>query len=84
MKQLSGFLSIDIKDVLHGAVLAFIVVIATALMPVLSSGTLPTLAVLQSAGSSGLAAGIAYLFKAFLTNPNGDLGSGTTTSALQG
>jgi len=68
---MSNFLKINVADIIKGFIVAGFAAIGTALMPLLESGVLPTLAQLQSAGIIGLTAGIAYLLKNLLTNSDG-------------
>lgn len=69
----SKIFNINLKDLLKGFIIAAIAAIGTALMPLLESGTLPTLAQLQAAGIVALTAGLAYLLKNFLTNSKDQL-----------
>jgi hypothetical protein len=68
MKSL--FLSLNLNDLLKGFIVAAFAAIGTAILPLLESGTLPTLANLGAAGIAGLTAGLAYLAKNFLSNSN--------------
>ena len=66
MKSL--FLSLNIDDLLKGAIVAAFASIGMIIIPALDAGTLPTLVMLKAAGIAGLASGSAYLLKNFLSN----------------
>jgi hypothetical protein len=68
MKSL--FLSLNLNDLLKGMIVAAFTAIGMAIIPALEAGALPTMAMLGSAGIAGLAAGLAYLLKNFLSNSN--------------
>ena len=69
----SSFLSITSKDVLKGFVVAVLTSIATAVIPVLQTGTPPRLDQLHAVAVAGVAAGVAYLLKNFFTNSEDQL-----------
>lgn len=69
----ADFLTLKIADIGKGFVVAAFAAIGIALLPILQSGSLPTLVNLQAAGTAGLAAGIAYLIKNYFTNSNNRL-----------
>ena len=64
----SSFLKLNIGDLVRGVIVAGLAAIGTALLPLLQSGALPTLANLEAAGITGLTAGLAYLAKNLLSN----------------
>jgi hypothetical protein len=64
----SIFLSLNLNDLMKGCIVAIFAAVGMAIIPSLEAGTLPTLVMLQSAGVTGLAAGLAYLLKNFLSN----------------
>jgi hypothetical protein len=70
---MSDLFKINLLDLGKGLLVAAIAAIGTALLPILESGALPTLANLQAAGIAGLTAGIAYLLKNLFTNSSGTL-----------
>lgn len=69
----SSFLNLNIQDLLKGFVVAGLTAIGTVLLPSLESGLFPDLALLKTAGITGLTAGIAYLLKNLFTNSNDKL-----------
>jgi VIT1/CCC1 family predicted Fe2+/Mn2+ transporter len=72
MKQ-SVFGTLGTRDLVNGLVVAFLSSFLTGLVATLEAGTLPTLAQLKSSLLVGLAAGVSYLLKNFLTNSQGQL-----------
>jgi hypothetical protein len=71
--NLAKFGTLNLTDIIKGFVVAVITAVLTAVIPLLQSGTFPTLAQLKTMGLAGLAAGIAYLIKNMLTNSNDEL-----------
>jgi hypothetical protein len=69
----SALFSINLKDVGKGALIAAGTTVLGTLYPMLQSGTLPTVAQLQTMGIAGVAAGVAYLTKNFFTNSDNQL-----------
>lgn len=69
----TAFLNLSKDDLLKGIVLVIFTSIGMTILPTLESGALPTLANLQAAGISGVAAGLAYIVKNLLTNSNNKL-----------
>ena len=68
----SSFLSLNWMDLLKGLLVAVIGAILTAVYQALQAGTMTfTWAFFQPILLTGLAAGIAYLIKNFLTNSQG-------------
>jgi hypothetical protein len=70
---MSNFLKLNWADIGKGILVAVLAAIGTVLLPVLESGVLPTLAILQAAGITGLTAGLAYLVKNIITNSSGEI-----------
>ena len=70
---MSGFFKLNLQDIIKGFAVAALAAIGTALLPVLDSGTLPTLAQLATAGAAGLTAGLAYIIKNLFTNSDGEI-----------
>lgn len=66
----SPFASLGKSDFLKSIIVAVLAAFLTALSPILDSGALPTMEHLKGAGIAGLAAGVGYLLKNFLTNSN--------------
>lgn len=66
------FLSIGMKDIGKGFILAVLTVIVTGLYTCLNQvpPVLPDLAMLKHLGMTGLVAGVAYLIKNYFTNSN--------------
>jgi hypothetical protein len=64
----SDLFKLDWKDIGRGFLIAVISSAITSLYATISSGSLPTLAELQTAGLVGLGAGLAYIIKNVLTN----------------
>jgi hypothetical protein len=71
----SDFGKLNLRDLLHGFIVAVITSVITGAYTALSSGTLPTLTDLQAIGLVGLGAGLAYIGKQLTTNSDGNVGS---------
>ena len=71
---MSAFGTLNWKDLGKGALVAAIGAILGAISPALAAGGI-TVAVLQAAGGTGLAAGLAYLSKNLITNSDGNIGT---------
>lgn len=69
----SPFGKLNLRDLINGLVVAFLTASLTALVQVLDSGVLPTLAELKSAGLAGVVASLAYLLKNLVTNSQGEM-----------
>lgn len=67
---MSQFFNLNLKDLLKGGIVAFISAVVTAIVPVIESGTLPTMEQLKAAGWMALTAGVSYLLKNLFTNSN--------------
>ena len=72
----SSFLKLNLFDIVKGFVVAALTVIVGNIVPVLQSGTLPSIQALGQWGIAGLAAGLAYLLKNLFTNSSGSLLNG--------
>lgn len=70
---MSNLFSLNWGDVGKGMLMAFLTTVLGALYTVIQSGTFPTLEQLGTMGMAGLAAGIAYLMKNFVTNSQNKL-----------
>ena len=70
---MSLFKSLNLKDWLKGLYMAVVGAITTALIPLLQTGHLPTLADLKSIGIVALGVGLGYIAKNLLTNSKGQV-----------
>jgi hypothetical protein len=68
----SKFLSLGLRDILHGFIVTVGATAVSTLVPVLQNGV-PTTQQWKQIGIAGVAAGIAYLGKKLFTNSNGEL-----------
>ena len=59
---------VDLRDATRGLFVAMATVILMSIYPIIEQGTWPTVVQLKAIGLSGLAAGVAYIIKNFLTN----------------
>lgn len=66
-------LSIGWKDLLHGFVTAFLAASLVGIYDSLNQGILPTVEMIKQHALIGLAAGIAYLAKKFMSNSDNEL-----------
>ena len=67
------FLSLNVKDLIRGVIVAAGTAGGVILFPVIQSGKMPTSADLAIAGGSALAAGVSYLLKNLFTNSKDEL-----------
>jgi hypothetical protein len=67
----SVFGKLNLNDLAKGFIVAAFAAIGTAILPLLESGTLPTIPNLEAAGITGLTAGLAYIVKNLFTNSSG-------------
>ena len=81
--QRSKKYSISYRDILHGFLTAFLSASITGLMETLSQGVLPDLEHIKTHALIGLSAGIAYLFKKFMTNSEGKILSKEPKNTIQ-
>lgn len=70
---MSNLFSLNLRDLVKGAVVAALAVIAAAVTTSLEAGAVPTLEQWKGIGWSGLMAGAAYLFKNLFTNSNDEI-----------
>lgn len=68
----SIFLRLGKSDLFKGFIMAIGTAIATALIPILQSGTFPDMATLVNALVVGVTAGLVYLLKNLFTNSQGE------------
>jgi hypothetical protein len=69
----SKLFSVNWKDGVRGLFLSVMTSAGIALQQVLNSGLIPDKASLRGAGIAGIAAGLAYIIKNFLTNSNDEM-----------
>ena len=69
----SKLFSVNWKDGIRGLFLSIMTSAGIALQHVLDSGLVPDKASLKTAGIAGVAAGLAYVIKNFLTNSNDEM-----------
>lgn len=69
----SKFGKLNLRDALHGFVIAFLTASLTGVMESLSNGHLPSLANAKVHLIAGLTAGLAYILKQLLQNDEGVL-----------
>ena len=70
---MSNLFSLNLRDLVKGAVVAALAVIAAAVTTSLEAGSVPTLEQWKGIGWSGLMAGAAYLLKNLFTNSNDEI-----------
>lgn len=70
---MSNLFSLNLRDLVKGAVVAALAVIAAAVTTSLEAGAVPTLEQWKGIGWSGLMAGAAYLLKNLFTNSNDEI-----------
>lgn len=70
---MSNFFSLNLRDLVKGAVVAALAVIAAAVTTLLEAGTMPSIEQWKGIGWSGLMAGAAYLLKNLFTNSNDEI-----------
>ena len=68
---MSNFGKLNLFDLGKGLIVAVIGAVLTAVLAIVQSGTLPTLADLQKIGIVALTVGISYLLKNLFTNGDG-------------
>lgn len=67
----SSFLNLNLNDLLKGVLVAVLTVLVGSLLPLLESGSLPTLAEFGGIAKAAGIAGVAYLLKNLLTGVTG-------------
>lgn len=65
---MSNYLSLNLRDLVKGMVVAALTVVVTALATSLQNQSLPSLDQWKQIGMMALAAGLSYFLKNFLTN----------------
>jgi hypothetical protein len=71
----SDLFKLNLRDLLHGFIVAIVSSVLTGLYTVAQTGQLPTLEELKVVGLVGLGAGLSYLGKQLTTNADGNFGS---------
>jgi len=69
----SSFGQLNMRDALHGFVIAFLTAALSGLVAGLDAGHLPTLGELKAHGLIGLTAGVSYVLKNVFSNASGQL-----------
>lgn len=69
----SSFGQLNMRDALHGFVIAFLTAALSGLVASLDAGHLPTLAELKAHALIGLTAGVSYVLKNVFSNASGQL-----------
>ena len=64
----SKLFSVNMKDGIRGVILAGLTAAGTAMLQVLNTGVLPDRAGMKTVGIAGVASGLSYVIKNFLTN----------------
>jgi len=67
----SKFLRINMRDLAHGFLMAFLTASLTGIIEVLNTGQLPTVSSIKAHAIIGLTAGLSYVLKAVLENSGG-------------
>jgi len=70
---MSKFLTLNIKDLLKGVIVASLTAILGGLYAIIQTGAFPTIADRKAMGMAALWAWLAYLLKNLFTNQEGDL-----------
>lgn len=67
----SAFGKFNVRDIIHGFLVAFLTASCTGLLEMINSGHLPTVEALIVHAKIGLTAGIGYVLKVLLENSKG-------------
>ena len=70
---MSNFLNLNIRDLIHGTILAFLTVFLAAVLQVTQTGAFPILADLKGYALAGATAAISYLIKNVFSNSIGQI-----------
>jgi hypothetical protein len=70
---MSNFLNLNLRDLIHGTLLAFLTVFLAAVLQVTQTGNFPILADLKGYALAGATAAISYLIKNIFVNSTGQL-----------
>ncbi len=71
---MSKFLSLNVTDFIKGFIVAAGTVILPSIISLLQSGHIPAQTDLKMIGGAGLAAGLTYIVKNYLTNSKNEFG----------
>jgi hypothetical protein len=69
----SNFGQLNMRDAIHGFIVAFLTAALSGLVTVLDAGHLPTAGELKAHALIGLTAGVSYILKNVFSNSNGQL-----------
>ena len=72
----SPFLSIHVKDLIKGIIVAVLSATLTGVYDIIASGTMPTASQWKTIGIAGLTAGVGYVIKNWLTNSTDQFAKG--------
>jgi hypothetical protein len=70
---MSKFLNLNIRDLVHGTLLAFLTVFLAAVLQVTQTGAFPILADLKGYALAGATAAVSFLIKNIFVNSTGQL-----------
>ena len=70
---MSKFLNLNIRDLIHGTLLAFLTVFLAAVLQVTQTGAFPILADLKGYALAGATAAVSFLIKNIFVNSTGEL-----------
>lgn len=71
--KLSGLFSLNLRDAIHGFLVAFLTAFLSAVVVITNTGALPTIEDFKNFAYIGLTAGISYITKNLFSNSNGEL-----------
>ena len=69
----STFLSLNLRDLINGFIIAFLATALTSVIATLDTGAFPSIVEIKSSVVIGLTAGISYILKNVLENSKGEL-----------
>jgi hypothetical protein len=70
---MSNFLNLNLRDLIHGTLLAFLTVFLAAVLQVAQTGAFPILADLKGYALAGATAAVSFLIKNIFVNSTGQL-----------
>jgi len=71
--KLSGLFSLNLRDAIHGFLIAFLTSVLSAVVALLNTGAMPGIVDLKNYAMIGLTAGISYVTKNLFSNSDGEL-----------